>query len=136
MSTKSKPVISTGIVSLISFFSILLLATLTVLMLSSARADSTLSDKAAVAVTEYYLADSMAEQTLADIQVLRLQGGDLASALTQNGFTLLESTSKDQLLLSYTIPINDQKQLYVEIGVPIDQNEAIQRLRWQTVVAQ
>ncbi len=51
---RGRPVVSIGIVSLITVFTILLLAVFSVLSLSGSRSDSVLSDRAARAVSDYY----------------------------------------------------------------------------------
>jgi hypothetical protein len=91
---RGRPAISIGIVSLITVFTILLLAVFSVLSLSGSRSDSVLSDRAARAVSDYYLAEAQAEQKLLELSSIASNdtGTPLRERLEAAGFEISVDT--------------------------------------------
>ncbi len=67
MKTKDKFGISAGVSSILMVFVVLCLTTFGVLSLVTARADETMTDRTGQTVTNYYEADSKAQQKIAEI---------------------------------------------------------------------
>ncbi len=164
MQERSRPVIATGIVSLITFFTILILTVFSFLILSGARSDSALSERTAQSVSAYYSADVAAEAKLEELyNIASASPTNIEAELEAAGFTIVKPqtdeaagneaveneaveneevmvadvattpTVSDRIVVSYTVPINDLKELYVEIGVLRTAPYSIERLSWQTV---
>ncbi len=131
---RSQSAISIGVISLITFFTVLLLTAFSILILSGANTDSNLANRTADSVTQYYRADSRAEERLQELHTIYLQTPqqDLQTVLTQAGFTPEESEEYNGLLVHYEESINDQKILSVTIGLPSNEQLSLQRIEWQT----
>ncbi len=137
---KQSSVISTGVTSLITVFAVLLLASFSLLILSNSRSDSELSARTATAVTDYYVADSAAEQIIADLDLVRRSITEpdieqLSDAINKLGYTISsyeDYANYDGLVVSFTINIDENKNLNVDVGLPLNLNEKIERLKWQT----
>ncbi len=128
-----KNVVATGVISLITFFTVLLLTSLSFLILSTARTDSELAVKTAEAVTQHYTADREAEVTLFELHSwYRESGGLTAEQLKDKGFTLLTDEEFDGVVVEYTVPINDKKDLYIKVGFPTGK-DSVERLSWKAV---
>ncbi len=137
---KQSSVISTGVVSLITVFAVLLLASFSLLILSNSRTDSRLSTQTSQAVTNYYIADATAEETIAHLDTLRQSSSDdfeqLGNTLEQNGYTLVTTdgySSYNGIVVTFAITIDEHKTLNVDVGLPQDKGKSIERLRWQTI---
>ena len=100
--------------SLLVIFSVLCLVTFALLGLSTALADQRLSEASVRAMTDYYQADSHAEQIFA-----QLRNGEMPEGVTA-----------DQGVYSYSCPISDNQVLAVEL---YRQDEKWTVLRWQSV---
>jgi len=111
---KSVFAMGTGVSSLLVIFAILCITVFAVLSVSSASADSALSEKTAVSVKEYYAADSEAEKILSEIR-----SGNIPDNVTCEGDTY-----------KYVCHINDTRELRVEVTVN-GSDYLIER--WQTV---
>ena len=74
--------------------------------------------KTAEAAQEYYAADAQAERQLAVLMSAVEPGADI-NTVTGNGFEIKEIKDKSAVL-SYTIQINQHKNLYVEIELGLD----------------
>ncbi len=138
MNTSGKSVVSIGIVSLITFFTVLLLVTFSVLIIVGARSDAQLSKQAAAAVTNYYIADGKAEQRLEMIHNTYLEEqatGDLTPALKAIGVNVVETTAEG-VVVDYTISIDTNRELYCKIFIPADAPENMVRQNWQTTIVQ
>lgn len=98
--------------SLLVIFAVLCLTVFTLLALSTVQADSRLSDASVRAVSDYYSADLQAEAILS-----RLRQGQIP-----------ETVQVDQNIYSYTCPISDTQELFVEVCY---QNDTWTILRWQ-----
>ncbi|MDR0963406.1 MAG: hypothetical protein LBM60_02175 [Clostridium sp.] len=130
--------LSVGGSSILVIFVILTLTTFATLSLVSANADYNLSRKAMSAATEYYAADSQAEEMLMRI--------DTALAKITSGSSFLEeaeavisamdgvSTARDgdSLLATYTIPVNDGQELFVALSVT-DSTPRYRRVEWRVI---
>ncbi len=127
---------SLGVTSLITFFTILVLVSFSLLVTSTARNDAQLSDRASASVTEYYAADVIAEEKLMQLHTLLIstQSEDLASVLSENSFNVVQDDDYNGMVIEYTISINDKKDLKVKIGFNVNQPEIIERLSWQTII--
>lgn len=98
--------------SLLVIFAVLCLTVFALLGLSTVQADKRLADISAQAVTDYYAADSEAEEILA-----QLRAGKTVPAVTKNGG-----------IYSYSCTISPAQRLEVEI-----RDGDFEVLRWQAV---
>ncbi len=130
---RGRPVVSIGIVSLITVFTILLLAVFSVLSLSGSRSDSVLSDRAARAVADYYAAEAQAEQRLQELSAIAADdlGTSLCERLQAAGFEIAADTSYPGTVVVYDTPIDDRRVLHAEVGIG-EQGE-VERLYRQTI---
>ncbi len=112
--TASPPVV-VGAVSLITVFAVLCLVVFALLSLSTAQADTRLSDKAAAATYGYYTADTEAEAILA-----RLRAGEVPTSVTVT----------ERGTYRYGCPISDTQLLAVEVAVGKNHYTI---LRWQAL---
>lgn len=106
---------ATGGASLLTVFAVLCLTVFALLSLSTVRADQRLSEASARAVEEYYAADLQAQEILA-----RLRFGELPDQVTV-----------DDGKCRYAVPINDARELQVEVEVRGTNDYTV--LRWQAV---
>ncbi len=100
--------------SLLTIFGVLCLVIFTLLTISTARAQQSLSLASAKAVADYYQADSMAEEILAG-----LRQGEVPPGVRQEGN-----------LFSYECPLSDSSCLTVRVQA---QQEGWTILQWQVV---
>lgn len=107
----------TGGISILAIFVVLCLTTLAALSLVSAQADYALAERATEASTEYYAADSRAEEKLAEIVGLAAQS-DWQAALENKGYTV--ALADDVATVSFDETISDVKNLHVEIALQTD----------------
>ncbi len=130
----NKPVIATGIVSLIMFFTVLVLTSFSFLILSGANSDSLLSERTAESVSDYYSADSTAENMLAALHTLYKESPpeERDQIISNAGYTVL-SENYEGTVYSYIVPITDKKELQIKIGISDSAPYPIERLAWQTV---
>jgi hypothetical protein len=130
---RGRPAISIGIVSLITVFTILLLAVFSVLSLSGSRSDSVLSDRAARAVSDYYLAEAQAEQKLLELSSIASNdtGTPLRERLEAAGFEISVDTPYPGTVVVYDTPIDDRRVLRIEVG--IGEQGMVERLYRQTI---
>jgi len=130
---RRRPVVSIGIVSLITVFSILILAVFTVLSLSGSRSDSVLSDTAARAVSDYYAAEAQAEQRLQELSAT--VAGDakipLSERLEAAGFEIAADASYPGMVVLYYTPVDNRRILRTTVG--IDEQGKVERLYRQTI---
>ena len=118
-----RPVVSTGVVSIVLIFVMLSLLTFAVLSLVSAQADLRLSEKSARRTTDYYAAENAANDILADL----LAADDLQAVAAAKGVTLT-----DDGRASYQVPLGEDQVLAVEIALPTD-GQSWRVERWQAV---
>jgi hypothetical protein len=130
---RGRPVVSIGIVSLITVFTILLLAVFSVLSLSGSRSDSVLSDRAARAVSDYYAAEARAEQSLQELSAIAASDAEmpLRERLEAAGFEIAVDTSYPGMVVVYDIPVDDRRVLHAEVR--IGEQGAVERLYRQTI---
>lgn len=100
--------------SLLVVFAVLSLTVFALLSLSTVRANQRLGDASTKAVTDYYAADTQAQEILA-----RLRMGDVVEGVTVEG---------DRV--TYRCPISDTQALEVELR---QEGDTYQILRWQAV---
>ena len=105
-----------GLTTLMVSFALLILLVFALLALGSARSDARLTDSALQSGTEYYAADTAAEEIFA-----RLRAGELP-----------EGVSVDGGIYTYSCPVSQQQSLEVSLSC---QNGEWTVLRWQTVGA-
>ena len=127
------PVVSIGIVSLITVFTILLLAVFSVLSLSGSRSDNVLSERAARSVSDYYAAEAQAEQRLQELSILVADDTEtpLRERLEAAGFEIAVDTSYPGTVVVYDTPVDDRRVLRAEVG--IGERGEVERLYRQTI---
>ena len=132
---RRRPVVSLGIVSLITVFTILLFAVFSVLSLSGGRSDSMLSDRAAHAVSDYYAAEAQAEQRLQELSAIAASDAEtpLRERLEAAGFEIAVDTSYSGTVVIYDTTIDDRRVLHAEVGIR-EQGE-VERLYRQTILS-
>ncbi len=131
----SKSAISTGMVSLITFFTILLLASFSVLIITSTQNESELAMRATNTVTTYYQADGYAEEKVMEVDSLFKETEfdfiNTEEALLQTGFPYIVSQDAEQgtMIVQYSIEVDDNRILEVELN--LFSTGEIERVRWQ-----
>jgi hypothetical protein len=126
---KSKKVASgttMGVTSIIAILVILVLIVFAALSITTAKADLTLSKKTAEATTEYYKADSGAEDRFAEVAGIVKSGAGWQDRLG-DGFTVTDEGGAS--VVSYEVPNGDNKELAVRIRVASD--GTLTRELWQ-----
>lgn len=116
---------ATGGASLLTVFAVLCLTVFALLSLSTVRADQRLSEASARAVEEYYAADCKAQEILA-----RLRYGELP-ANVEIETSVVHDPDRVEQICCYTVPINDTRELQVEVEVRSTNDYTV--LRWQAV---
>ena len=112
--------VSIGMVSILMIFVVLCLTTLSFV---SARADLKLSKKASDSVSEYYAADSAAETYLAQIaSQLETADSSWQQTVSLSDTSLECSVAENNALFSYSVSVNEQKNLMVVLSCPLDSN--------------
>lgn len=142
MSVKRSTAISVGGSSILVVFILLCLTTFATLSLASANADKKLTDKAALAITQYYEADSRAEELLSVVDGCLFQamtGAADKSAYLSGVESLISGidtpVTLDGDFIRYTVPVNENQSLEVALKVlyPADTGELFERLEWKVV---
>jgi len=103
-----------GASSLLVIFAVLCLTVFALLSISTVQANGRLSDHAAKAVTDYYRADTQAEEILAN-----LRDGEIPDGVSRN-----------ENLYTYTCTISDTQVLAVQVMI---ENDTYTILRWQVI---
>ncbi len=140
-SKKSTSVVSTGVTSLITVFAVLLLSSFSLLILSNSRTDTELSQRTAQAVTNYYLADAIAEEEISELVALRNNSKNYNFSQFQfivisSGFVIAntqEYNNYEGFVVTFNVDIDENKMLVVDVGLPESGSIPIERLKWQTV---
>lgn len=116
---RKRPVVSIGIVSLITVFSILILAVFSVLSLSGSRSDNELSVTAAHAVSNYYAAEAQAEQKLQELSVIATDdtGIPLWDRLEAAGFEIEKDTYYHGTIMVYNTPVDDRRMICTKVRI-------------------
>ncbi|MFZ2539144.1 MAG: hypothetical protein WAX04_09630 [Oscillospiraceae bacterium] len=144
MSKKTGTGVNIGSVSILVIFVLLCLTTFATLSLVSANADAKLTDSAAKSLSEFYLADSQAEELLSsiDLKLIATTTSDKSSYFKScidslsalSGVTTYENS--DGIVVDYSVPVNDNRKLCVSLNLlyPNEANGKRFRLeKWQTV---
>ena len=114
--------VSIGMVSILMIFVVLCLTTFATLSFVSARADLKLSKKASDSVSEYYAADSAAETYLAQIASQLETDSSWQQTVSLSDTSLECSVAENNALFSYSVSVNEQKNLMVVLSCPLDSN--------------
>lgn len=140
---KSSRGINIGSVSILVIFVLLCLTTFATLSLVSANADQKLTKAAADSVTEFYKADSAAEEILKQIDTVLKANSDEIDEQTYFSLCALEleglnnitvNSSNDGLSAEYKVPINENRELFVAIDILYPASQADKRYKiakWQ-----
>lgn len=129
--------IGVGGASLLLIFVLLSLTTFATLSLVSANADKGMVDRDAQAVTNYYAADSIAEDMLAKI-------GETVAQTSPNGLVqtlqaiqleapILVNQEPDGISIAYSLPVDQRRYLYVGLLV---QDKEIKITEWRVALQQ
>lgn len=142
MGVKRTAPISVGGSSILVVFILLCLTTFATLSLASANADKKLTDKAALAVTQYYDADSRAEEILSVVDGClfhAMTGAEDKAAYLSAIESLISNidtpVALDGDLISYSVLVNDDQRLEVTLKVlyPADTGGLFERVEWKVV---
>ncbi|NLL91157.1 MAG: hypothetical protein GX222_01910 [Ruminococcaceae bacterium] len=130
---KRRPVVSIGIVSLITVFSILILAVFTVLSLSGSRSDTALSETAARAVSDYYAAEAEEEQKLKELSAIAESDAEipLEKRLEAAGFEIEKDNNYPGTVVIYNTSVDGRRMLVTKVG--IGEQGVVERLYRQTI---
>ncbi len=131
----SRTAISTGMVSLITFFTILLLASFSVLIITSTRSEGELANQAADTVKTYYQADSYAEEKVMEVDTAFIAAEydfeETERMLNESGFsyTITFDALQNLLYVEYKIEVDDNRELAVMLV--LNETGEIKREQWQ-----
>ena len=109
--------IGAGGLSILAIFVVLCLTTFAALSFMTARADRTLSRKAADAARAYYAADTQAERRLAELIELAAED-DWNAALERAGFSV--EAADGEAVVRYRVPAGETKELCAEIALALE----------------
>jgi hypothetical protein len=115
-----------GVSSIIAILVVLVLIVFAALSITTAKADLTLSRKTAESTTEYYAADSAAEDKVGEVAGLINSGAGWETKLGEGYEVTADGASK---IVAYEVMIDDSKALSVRLR--IDAGGAISRELWQ-----
>jgi hypothetical protein len=115
-----------GVTSIIAILVILVLIVFAALSVTTAKADKTLSEKTAEATTEYYVADSAAEEKVAEVAEAVRGGADWRGKLSDE-FTVTEEGAAASV--SYEVPMGGNRELAVRLSILPD--GSVSRSLWQ-----
>jgi hypothetical protein len=118
-----------GVTSIIAILVILVLIVFSALSITTSKADLTLSEKTAAATSDFYKADSSAEEKVAEVDAAVKGGGNWRDKLSAAGYVINAGDVGD--VVAYEVQINDKKILKVELAVSADGK--ISRTLWQVV---
>ncbi|MEG0874350.1 MAG: hypothetical protein RSB05_03100 [Clostridiales bacterium] len=105
--------IGIGTTSLLAVFVILCIVAFAILTFSTAENDKALAEKTANATTEYYVAQSVAEENLAQA-VNYIALGD---ATKVKNLGIIRESVNNGILLKWSTPVNPKKNLLYEVLV-------------------
>lgn len=106
-----------GLSSMLMIFVMLCLTTFAVLSLTTARADSRLSDRAAAAAEDYYQAQCQAEEWLAEVDAISGRIFTASAEQLPDGTTGWDSASGS---LSAAFPAGDGRELCLTVQISVD----------------
>ncbi|MDR2157424.1 MAG: hypothetical protein LBO81_06575 [Clostridiales Family XIII bacterium] len=118
-----------GVTSIIAILVILVLIVFSALSITTAKADLTLSEKTAAATGDFYKADAVAEEKVAEVDAAVRAGPGWQDRLREAGYAVTPGVSGDTV--TYEVGINSQKTLKVALTVAVDGR--IDRTLWQTL---
>ena len=127
------PMVSVGVISLLTLLTVLLLTAFSVLSLVSARSDLRLNELAAQAVGDYYEADGQAETWWMGLcqTVSNAQPQDLPQRLSAGGYTF--ETDGAGYRITAAVPVGATKVLQAEaLATPGADGVALTRTQWRT----
>jgi hypothetical protein len=120
---------SMGVSSIIAILVILVLVVFSALSITTSRADYALSQKTAVGTRAFYDADCIAEEQMALVaETIRSSASDWEESLPSNFSVRTDAGAK---VVAYTVPIDDNRDISVELLV--DKDGSLTRQRWQVV---
>ena len=123
---------SMGVSSIIAILVILVLVVFSTLSITTSKADLTLSQKSSESIKAYYQADAAAEDRIAEVaEFIENDGDNWQKGLEQKDYYV--SKDKENTLVSYVVPIDENRNLNVELRVSKD--GSIVRDLWQVVPA-
>lgn len=132
---KSNMGISVGSSSILAIFVVLCLTTFATLSLVSARADYKLTQKTAQSTSEYYAADTKAEELLQQLHQALLHTDAWREQLSLIDASITYEKVSDGYIFRYDIPVNDHKTLHVELIAAVEPDGSpaseLRRLRWK-----
>lgn len=127
MKSKLRMGVSTGGPTIIVIFVILCLATLGTLSLVTANADLRLTEKTAAYATDYYRADSLCEEFLADVDTILIENTRqnattplltaLSDGLTRQEFAGVVEQDDGSLLVNFVTDMNENQLLHIALQV-------------------
>jgi hypothetical protein len=103
-----------GVTSVIAILVVLVLIVFAALSITTSRADLNLSERTAEMTTEYYAADSAAEEQFAEVAEAARGGAGWQDRL---GDEYSVTEEGDLTVVSYDVPIDENKALSVRLGV-------------------
>jgi len=119
-----------GVTSIIAILVILVLIVFSALSITTSRADLNLAEKTALVSSEYYEADGIAEEKLAEVAVTIKSYNDWEDSLVSKGYEIIKDGDKP--IVAYEVKINEKKSLFVELAViSTGNNFELTRQLWQ-----
>lgn len=109
--------VSTGGPTIITIFVVLSLTTLGTLALTTAQADLRLTEKTAAYEVEYYQADSLGEEFLAQVDEILAEPSS-AQALKALPETEIQTQPDASMLLTHRIRQSDNQLLLIQLQIP------------------
>jgi hypothetical protein len=123
---------SMGVSSIIAILVVLVLVVFATLSIATSKADLTLALKTADSVRAFYDADAVAEDRMFEVSEAIGGGDEWQAELLQKDFSV-SPNGDDGALVAYTVPIDDNRNLNVELLIDGEGNMA--RNLWQVVPA-
>ena len=131
-----KSVISIGIVSLLCVFAVLVVTAFSIMIYSQAADDAMLTDKAIKFTSNYYVAESVAEENLQQAhRAIEAYSSDSDKDSLMNSLDKLDigySLGDGEIRIYYTIEIDEYKNLEVEAIFSGESYSQISRTMWHT----
>jgi hypothetical protein len=103
-----------GVTSIIAILVVLVLIVFAALSITTSKADLNLSERTAEMTTEYYAADSAAEEKVAEVAEA-VRGGAGWQGTLGDEYSVTEEDGRT--VVSYDVPIDENKALSVRLGV-------------------
>ena len=116
-----------GVTSIIAILVILVLIIFSALSITTSKADLSLAEKTALSTTDFYVADGIAEEKLAEIADTVKNDSKYDEPLTNLGYKV--ESDGDDTLVSYKVEIDKNKSLFITIRISPD--NSLVREKWQ-----